>query len=126
MLNYPEIRNLSIEDLYGQNNFSILDYKATITDFAILNGGLYADFNKKEIANAERFGYYWTDIQKEENAICISTPLGFDTGSFVKTRFIGIRPVISKNYLEQITEYNQNVENNTIILECGEYPKQAV
>ena len=115
-----EVTLLNYEQTFGDNKLNILkkiSRSASITDFSILLGGFYNQFQSKKI------GYYWIKSNNKCNIVEVS---GFKWYESSNNRDNGIRPVLSYSKIKNYITNEIISEDGIKEVEYGEYPQYAV
>ena len=120
---------------FGYNKLDILierEIKAAITDFSILLGGNFTDYNHtiNDRSLAGRTGWYWTipDDQYDDDA-CIVKFDGHGDYEYVYERNAGIRlalPLSSVDTIFTNGEKGKRASDGILEIEYGYYPQKAI
>ena len=118
MLNFTFLTKNQLTGANQLEMFNILGVSAHITDFAILLGGYYDDFNEP----VNRLGYYWTKENVDNGAYCIDYEDDIYSES-VRDACVGARPIFNYSEIENFIFVKGYSEYGLTIVEYGEYPQ---
>ena len=116
----------TIEQINNSEIFSAYGKKATVTDFAALQGSFVSYRNG--VSEGEdlksRPGNYWIrNNQNNKNMIYIVDTMGYDQWHYGYNREIGCRPVLSYSSIKDFTFNEKKGKNGIIESEFSLFPK---
>lgn len=111
---------------YQLEIFKKRDFKAAITDYAILLGGFVSDqyHSGEGIDLKDRTGNYWIRTDKEGKFFV--TYFGYINHEETSNENIGVRPITLYSKIKKDCQNSKNAKDGILELEYGQYPQNAV
>lgn len=105
--------------------FKKRDFKAAITDFAILQGGFVSDYYHASSGNdlKDRTGNYW--IRTDKDGKYFVTYFGYINHEEIEKDNIGVRPITLYSKIKKDCQNNIQAKDGILEIEYGQYPKNA-
>ena len=124
---------LTEEQIFDFNAIDVIKkrgVKAAISDFSVLLGGRFYDYNVDSDGSLNgRTGYYWTKSDNERNGVWVASITGSLSDAAVFARNGGARPALPFSSIDSIPtngDSAKRAKDGVLEVEYGYYPQKAV